>query len=501
MPPTFTHEFNNASYKGKSSFQTGLFIDGKFVDGSDNTTIDVINPSNGKLITKVAEATPKDVDAAVEAAQKAFDTVWGSNCTGQKRGIIMNKLADLMSAHLDELSALEALDNGKPFSWAKASDVSAAIGTIRYYAGWADKIQGKEIPAGEEKLAYTRHEPIGVVGQIIPWNFPLLMLAWKIGPALATGNTIVMKCSEITPLTALFVCNLCAQAGLPAGVFNLLVGYGNTVGAAMSAHMGIQKIAFTGSTIVGRKIAEAAAKSNLKNVTLELGGKSPSIIFDDCDMEQAINWTTYGIFQNQGQTCCAGSRIFVHAKIYDEFVQKFTEKARNLKVGDPFEGNHYQGAQVSQQQYDRIMGYIQAGKTEGATCHLGGERHGSEGYFIQPTIFTECNPSMKIVREEIFGPVGVVIKFDDDEDVVRQANDSTYGLSSAIFSQNLNRAIKTAHKLHAGTAWINSVANTDYRVPFGGVKQSGMGRELGEYALTNYTNVKAVHVNLGSKMH
>ncbi|KIM71780.1 hypothetical protein PILCRDRAFT_749361 [Piloderma croceum F 1598] len=520
MPPTFTHEFNNASFKGKSFLETGVFIDGKFADGSDKTTIDVINPTTGKVLCEVAEATPKDVDLAVKAAQKAFDTVWGLKAPADRRGIVMNKLADLMEAHLDELAALEALDNGKPFSWAKMTDVNPAIGTIRYFAGWADKIQGKQIPSGEEKLAYTRHEPMGVVGQIIPWNFPLLMLTWKIGPALATGNTIVMKCSEFTPLTALFMCRLSVQAGFPPGVFNLLVGYGETVGAAISSHMDIQKVAFTGSTIVGRKITEAAAKSNLKSVTLELGGKSPNIIFDDCEMEQATNWATFGIFWNQGQVCCAGTRVFVHAKIYDEFLQKFTEKIKNLKVGDPFDNANYQGAQVSQQQYDvpstvfysehfsidsfcmlqRIMGYIQSGKSEGATCHIGGERHGTEGYFIQPTIFTDCKPDMKIVREEIFGPVGVVIKFDDDEDVIRQANDTTYGLASAIFSQDLNRAINTANRLHAGTVWINSINTADFRVPFGGYKQSGIGRESGEYALNNYTNIKAVHVNLGTKM-
>jgi len=500
MPPTFEYEFNTQSYKGKSSFDAGAFIDGKFVNGSDNTTIDIINPSTGKVIGKVAEATAKDVDVAVKAAQKAFDTTWGFSVSGERRGVIMNKLADLMEANKEELSALEALDNGKPFSWAKAVDIPASIDTIRYFAGWCDKLQGKQIPVGENKLAYTRHEPMGVVGQIIPWNFPLYMLAWKIGPALATSNTIVMKCSELTPLTALFMCKLCNQAGLPPGVFNLLVGYGNTVGEAISWHMDIQKISFTGSVLVGRKITEASAKSNLKNITLELGGKSPNIVFDDCDMEQAINWTTFGIFQNQGQTCCAGSRIFVHAKIYDEFLKKFTEKARNLRLGDAFDHASYQGAQVSQQQYDRIMGYIHSGKQEGATCHLGSERHGNEGYFIQPTIFTECKPSMKIVREEIFGPVGVIIKFEDDEDVIRQANDTTYGLAAAIFSENITRAISTGHRLQAGTVWINSLIDTDHRIPFGGFKQSGIGRDNGEYALLNYTNVKAVHINLGTKM-
>jgi aldehyde dehydrogenase (NAD+) len=500
MPSTFNYEFNTPSFKGKSSFETGLFIDGKFVDGSDKTTIDVINPSDGKILTKVSEATPKDVDIAVKAAQKAFDTVWGLKASGAERSRVLNKLADLMEAASDELAALEALDNGKTFSWAKNVDVAASIGTVRYYAGWADKIQGKTIETDESKLSYTRHEPIGVVGQIIPWNFPLLMLSWKIAPALATGNTIILKPSEMTPLTAIRLCSMANQAGIPPGVLNIITGYGPTVGAAISSHMDIHKVAFTGSSLVGRKIMEAAAKSNLKRVTLELGGKSPNIIFDDADLDQAVNWSAHGIYWNHGQACCAGSRIFVHAKIYDEFLKKFTAKTQSLKVGDPFAEDSYQGPQVSQLQYDRIMGYIESGKSEGATVHTGGERHGNEGYFIQPTIFTDTKPHMKIVKEEIFGPVGVLIKFEDDDDVIRQANDTCYGLASAVFSQNINRAINTAHKLHAGTAWINCVNSVEIQVPFGGYKQSGIGRECGEYALENYTNVKAVHINLGRPM-
>jgi aldehyde dehydrogenase (NAD+) len=406
-----------------------------------------------------------------------------------------------MEAHSDELAALESLDNGKTFSWSKNLDVVGSIGTIRYYAGWADKIQGKTIETDENKLAYTRHEPIGVVGQIIPWNFPLLMLAWKIAPALATGNTIILKPSEFTPLTALRVCSFITEAGFPPGVVNILTGYGPTVGAAIASHMDIQKVAFTGSTIVGRKVMEAAAKSNLKNVTLELGGKSPNIVFEDADLDQAVNWSAFGIYWNHGQACCAGSRIFVHAKIYDEFLEKFTAKTASVKVGDPFAKDSYQGPQVSKQQYDRIMDYIESGKSEGATVHRGGERHGTEGYFIQPTIFTNTKPSMRIVKEEIFGPVGVIIKFDNDEDVIRQANDTTYGLASAVFTQNIDRAIKTAHKLQAGTAWINCVNSVDFRVPFGGYKQSGIGRECGEYALENYTNVKAVHINIGQRLN
>jgi len=325
------------------------------------------------------------------------------------------------------------------------------------------------------------------------------MMSWKIGPALATGNTIVLKPSEFTPLTALVVADMVRQAGFPAGVLNVLVGYGHVVGQAISEHMDIDKVAFTGSTLVGRKVMEAAAKSNLKSVTLELGGKSPNIIYDDADLEQAVNWASHGVFWNHGQACCAGSRVYVQEGIYDQFMVKFSAKVQSLKVGDPFELDSYQGPQVSELQYDRIMAMIKSGKDQGATVLHGGERHGTEGYFIQPTIFTDTHPEMRIVKEEIFGPVGVVIKFKDQADVIRQANDSVYGLAAAIFTTNLNRALETAAALKAGTAWVNCVNSLNAQVPFGGYKQSGIGRELGEYALSNYTNVKAVHINLGEK--
>jgi len=501
MPSVFTYDFNTPTHKGKAAVQTGLYINGQWVDGSNNTTIDVYNPTNGKVLTKISEGTVKDVDLAVAAAQKAFDTTWGSNVSGSARGRLLNKLADLMEARYDELCAVEALDNGKTFNWAKNVDVGFSIATIRYYAGWSDKIHGKTFDTDTKKVVYTMHEPFGVVGQIIPWNFPLLMAAWKLGPALATGNTIVLKPSEFTPLTAMMMAELIHAAGFPPGVVNIVTGYGPTVGQAISEHMGIEKVAFTGSTLVGRKVMEAAAKSNLKNVTLELGGKSPNIIFSDANLEQAVNWAAHGVFWNHGQACCAGSRIYVQSSIYDEFLQKFTAKVNSLKVGDPFDHDSYQGPQVSQVQYDRIMGYIKSGKEEGATVHLGGDRHGTEGYFIKPTIFTDAKPNMRIVQEEIFGPVGVVIKFDDEEDVIRQANDTVYGLAAAVFTQDINRALETAAKLKAGTAWINCVNTLDAQVPFGGFKQSGIGRELGEYALSNYTNVKAVHINIGDKMN
>ncbi|KJA17654.1 hypothetical protein HYPSUDRAFT_46123 [Hypholoma sublateritium FD-334 SS-4] len=500
MPEVFEYTWDTPTYKGKTSFNTGVHIGGKWLDGSNKTTIDIINPTNGKLITKVSEAVEADVELAVAAAQKAFDTVWGLNASGSTRSELLWSLAKTMEKHQEELAAIEALDNGKTFGWANGTDVAFSIATIKYFAGWADKVTGQTIETDEKKFSYTRHEPIGVIGQIIPWNFPLLMWSWKIGPALATGNTVVMKPSEFTPLTALRMCSIMEEAGIPDGVVNTVTGYGHIVGSAISSHMSIDKVAFTGSTLVGRKIMEAAAKSNLKTVTLELGGKSPNIIFDDADLEQAVNWTSHGIFWNHGQACCAGSRIFVQEGIYDEFLKRFVARAAEIKLGDPFEAGIDQGPQVSQIQYDRIMGYIDSGKEQGATVALGGERHGTDGYFIKPTIFTDVTTDMKIVQEEIFGPVGVVIKFKDQDDVIKQANDTLYGLASAVFSQNINLAIETGHKLKAGTVWINCANQLHAQVPFGGYKQSGIGRELGEYALHHYTNIKAVHINLRHRM-
>ncbi|KAF9461035.1 aldehyde dehydrogenase [Collybia nuda] len=500
MVGTFSHEWDTPVFKGKTSFPTGLFINGQFVDGSDKTTIDVINPTNGSLITKVSEAMPKDVDIAVEAAQKTFDTTWGLNVSGLRRSELLNRLAVLMVKYKDELSAIEALDNGKTFNWAKNADVSIGIDVVKYYAGWADKIMGDTIETDERKLSYTRHEPIGVVAQILPWNFPLMLFCWKIGPALATGNTIVLKSSEFTPLTAIRMAEIIHEAGFPPGTVNIITGFGHITGEALSRHPNIEKIAFTGSTLVGRKIMEAAAQSNLKKVTLELGGKSPNIIFNDADLEKAVAWTSHGIFWNHGQACCAGSRIFVQSGIYDEFLKRFTAKAQSIKLGDPFASGIDQGPQVSQIQYDRIMDYIDSGRADGATVHTGGTRFGNEGYFINPTIFTDTKPDMKIVKEEIFGPVGVVIKFEDEADVLRQANDTMYGLAAAVFSQDINRALTTVHKLKAGTAWVNCVNQVHAQVPFGGYKQSGIGRELGKDGLASYINIKAVHVNLGHTM-
>ncbi|EFQ35179.1 aldehyde dehydrogenase [Colletotrichum graminicola] len=477
---------------------TGLFINNEWVEGVDKQTFEVINPSTEEVITSVHEATEKDVDIAVAAARKAFEGEWRQIPPSQ-RGVLMGKLADLAEKNTDLLAAVESLDNGKSISMAKG-DVSAVVGCIRYYAGWADKIEGKTIDVAPDMFHYTRPEPIGVCAQIIPWNFPLLMLAWKIGPALATGNTIVMKTAEQTPLSALVFANLVKEAGFPPGVFNLINGFGKVAGAALSAHMDVDKIAFTGSTLVGRQIMKAAASSNLKKVTLELGGKSPNIVFDDADIEQAISWVNFGIYYNHGQCCCAGTRIFVQESIYDKFLAAFKKRAEQNKVGDPFHPETFQGPQVSQLQFDRIMGYIKAGKDEGATVETGGARHGDKGYFIQPTIFSNVRPDMKIMQEEIFGPVCAIAKFKDEDEVIKLGNDTTYGLAAAVHTTNLNRAIRVSNALKAGTVWVNCYNMLTYQVPFGGFKESGIGRELGEAALANYTQNKSVAIRMGGPL-
>jgi len=493
-PPTLNLNFAEGSALKSSTFSGGLFINNEFVEGEGGKTIDVVNPSTGETVGQVSEASPKDVDRAVEAAQKAFDTVWGLNTTGADRAKYMIKLAQAVEANLDELASIESHDNGKAFSIARGFDLTEVANCLRYYAGWADKNHGKVIEVNTDKFAYTRHEPIGVVGQIIPWNFPALMFAWKIAPALATGNTVVLKTAEQTPLSALKICELIKDI-FPPGVINVITGYGRITGSAIASHMKIEKVAFTGSTLVGRAIMKAAAESNLKKVTLELGGKSPNIICDDADLEAAVGWSAFGLFFNQGQVCCAGSRIYVQESIYDKFMEKFQAKVASLKIGDPFRADTFQGPQVSQLQFDRIMAYIDDGKKSG-TALTGGNRIGDKGFFIEPTIFTDVNPDAKIVKEEIFGPVVVVTKFKDDKDIIKVANNTVYGLAAAVFSRDISRALNLANSLQAGTVWVNCYNTLHSNVPFGGYKQSGIGRELGEYALANYTNVKAVHVNL-----
>jgi len=502
MPQTFSRDFDTPSFKGKISVNTGLFINGQWVDPAEKGTIDVIDPTTGKVITAVAGGTAKDVDVAVAAAEKAYKNSWGLKVPGSERGRLMYKLADLVEKHRDELGALEALNVGKTYTAAKLFDLSGVIYTFRYYAGWADKIQGKTIETTENKMAYTRHEPYGVVGCIIPWNFPLLMASWKLGPALATGNTVVLKPSEMTPLSALRLAELIHEAGFPPGVVNVVNGYGNTVGQAIAEHATIQKVAFTGSTLTGRKILKASSETNLKVVTLELGGKSPTIIFDDADLEQALKWAGVGIFSNMGQSCVAASRIFVQEGIYNKFLEHFTTLAKNLgdNAGSPFDPKTQHGPQVSKTQFDRVMGFINSGKQEGAKVAVGGERHGNEGYFIKPTVFTEVNPKMSIMQDEIFGPVCSVLKFKTEEEVLEIANDVAYGLGANVFTENTSRAIRVAHALEAGSIWVNCAQATEMNVPFGGYKQSGIGRELGQYALDTYTQVKGVHINIGQKL-
>ncbi|KAL4735253.1 aldehyde dehydrogenase [Aspergillus similis] len=476
----------------------GLFINNEFVKGVEGKTFQVINPSNEKVITSVHEATEKDVDVAVAAARAAFEGSW-RQVTPSERGILINKLADLMEREIDTLAAIESLDNGKAFTMAKV-DLANAIGCLRYYAGWADKIHGQTIDTNPETLTYTRHEPVGVCGQIIPWNFPLLMWSWKIGPAVAAGNTVVLKTAEQTPLSALYAAKLIKEAGFPAGVINIISGFGRTAGAAISSHMDIDKVAFTGSTLVGRTILQAAAKSNLKKVTLELGGKSPNIVFDDADIDNAISWANFGIFFNHGQCCCAGSRILVQEGVYDKFVARFKERAAKNKVGNPFEQDTFQGPQVSKLQFDRIMEYINHGKQAGATVATGGDRHGQEGYFIQPTVFTDVTSDMKIAQEEIFGPVVTIQKFKDEAEAIKIGNSTDYGLAAAVHTKNVNVAIRVSNALRAGTVWINNYNMISYQAPFGGFKQSGIGRELGSYALENYTQIKTVHYRLGDAL-
>ena len=401
-----------------------------------------------------------------------------------------------MDKEVESLAALESLDNGKPYNDALAADLPLAIKCYRYYAGWADKIQGKTIPVEGPYFCYTRHEPVGVVGQIIPWNFPLLMQAWKWGPALATGCTVVLKPAEQTPLTALRVAALAQEAGFPDGVINVVPGYGPTAGAALSRHKDVDKLAFTGEHTTGQLILEAAARSNLKRVSLELGGKSPNVVFADADLDAAIEGAYFGLFFNQGQCCCAGSRLFVEEKVHDDFVQRMVKKARSRQVGDPFDPGTEQGPQVSQEQMDRILGFIEAGKKEGAKLLCGGNRIGKRGYFIEPTVFDEVTDGMCIARDEIFGPVMNILTFKDMNEVIRRGNETSYGLAAAVWTRDISRAHRLAHELKAGTVWVNCYDVFDAAAPFGGFKMSGHGRELGEYALQLYTETKTVYVNL-----
>ena len=475
---------------------TKLLINNRWIASESGKTFGTFNPSTGEEICQVAEADAADVEKAVRAARQAFERGPWRKTLASERGRLLHRLADLIEKNGDELARIEALDNGKPVAVAKAVDVAATVACFRYFAGWADKIHGKTIPIDGEYFCYTRHEPVGVVGQIIPWNFPMLMLAWKLAPALATGNTVVMKPAEQTPLSALRIGELIVEAGFPEGVVNLLPGFGPTAGAAIARHMDVDKVAFTGSTEVGHLIMEAAAKSNLKRVTLELGGKSPNIVFADTDLDDAVEGAHFGLFFNHGQCCCAGSRVFVEEKIYDQFVEKSGVRARNRTVGDPFDSHTEQGPQIDQAQFDKVMGYIDSGRGEGAKLVCGGERVGDRGYFIQPTVFADVQDNMTIAKEEIFGPVMSVIPFKTIDEVVARANRTEYGLAAAVWTRDIKKAHAVADSVRAGTVWVNCYNVLDTRAPFGGFKQSGIGRELGEYGLQQYTEVKTVTIKL-----
>ncbi|GFO37036.1 retinal dehydrogenase [Plakobranchus ocellatus] len=479
---------------------TQLFINNEFVNSVSGKTFPTINPATGQKICDVQEADKADVDKAVAAAKAAFEL--GSpyrTMDASDRGRLLEKLASLIERDWSFIASLETLDNGKAFAFhGSLGDVFFCCKVFRYYAGWADKIHGKVIPIDGSYFAFTRHEPVGVCGQVIPWNYPLAMATWKIAPAVAAGNTVVIKTAEQTPLSALYLASLIKEAGFPPGVVNILSGYGPTAGAALSNHPDVNKVAFTGSTEVG-KIIMAAASNDIKRVTLELGGKSACVVFDDVDVDKVVVEAQEACMTNMGQCCVAGTRTFVHENIYDEFVAKSRELAMKRKTGDPFDSTTINGPQIDEEQLNKIMELIESGKKEGAKVEAGGERHGDKGYFVKPTVFSDVKDNMRIAKEEIFGPVQQIFKFKTLDEVLKRANDSTYGLGAAVFTNDINKALMFSQGVKAGTCWVNCYNAVTAQGPFGGFKQSGLGRELGEYGLQNYVEVKNVVMKIPQK--
>jgi phenylacetaldehyde dehydrogenase len=478
-----------------------MLINNKWVDAVSGKTFPTYDPSTGEVLAQVVEGDRADIDLAVKAARKAFDNGPWRKMTPSERGRLIWKLGDLIDQHLEEFAFLESLDNGKPLTVARAADVPLAAELFRYMAGWATKLEGNTIPLsvpytpGAKYLSYTLREPVGVVGQIIPWNFPLLMAAWKLGPALATGCTIVLKPAEQTPLSALRLGELIVEAGFPEGVVNIVPGYGETAGAALAAHNDVDKIAFTGSTEVGKLIVHAAT-GNLKRVSLELGGKSPNVIFKDADMDVAIPGAASGIFFNQGQCCCAGSRLYVEKDVFDQVIEGISASAKKIRVGSGLDPKTQMGPLVSEEQLNRVCGYLESGFSQGAKAAAGGQKKGDKGYFVEPTVLVDTTEDMKVVQEEIFGPVVVAMSFSSAEEIVPRANDNVYGLAAGIWTRDISKAHRMAEALQAGTVWINCYNIFDAALPFGGYKQSGWGREMGHDVLNNYTQTKAVCARL-----
>lgn len=479
---------------------TQLFINNEYVDASSGKTLDSINPSTEEVITSVQVANEKDVDRAVAAARKAFTDVW-RHTSGSERGLLLIKLAEEVEKQADLLAGIEAVDSGKPRYTNANGDVEECISIYRYYGGYADKIKGEVIMDDPKRLSYTRHQPFGVVGAVIPWNYPLATACWKIAPAIAAGNTVVLKTAENTPLSMLYFGNLIKKVGFPPGVINIVSGYGTEAGKALASHMDVDKLTFTGSTGVGQMIMEQAAKSNLKDVTLELGGKSAMVVFEDADIEQAAKWAYIGIMYNMGQVCCATSRLVVEDTIYDKFVEAVTKEVESEAViGDVHKEETNHGPQVSKAQFDKILGYLDTAKKQGARITTGGSRWGDKGYYIKPTVLADVKTTDAVAQEEIFGPVVSIIKFSGYEEGIKLANDSRYGLGGAVFTKDIAKAHKVANQIDTGTVWINSSNDQDFHLPFGGHKMSGIGSELGSYGLDAYLRPKSIQVNLDYKL-